>query len=81
MKIMHTELIEDFGLLDRGLVKKELLAETGIYAVADEPTRNHLTIEYDPAILDETQLLYIMCRHGLYPHPMTPRPDAPRADG
>jgi len=82
MKILHTELREDFGLLDRNLIAKELLAEAGIYSVACEPARNCLSIQYDPAMLNNTQLLDIMCRHGLYPQPMTPRPDAPpRAHG
>ena len=82
LKILHTELREDFGLLDRSLIKKELLAETGIQAVVDEPVRNGLSIQYDPTVLDDTQLLDIMCRHGLYPQLATPRPDAPpRADG
>jgi hypothetical protein len=82
MKILHAELREDFGLLDRPLIAKALLAEAGIHAVACEPVRNCLSIEYDPAMLNNTQLLDIMCRHGLYPQPMTPRADAPpRAHG
>lgn len=67
MKILHTELREDFGLLDQRLITVGLLAERGIHAVACEPPPHSLRIEYDPAVLDNTHLLDIVCRYGLFP--------------
>jgi hypothetical protein len=82
MNIIRTVLREDFGLLDRGLVKGGLLGETGVRGVTDGPGEHCLSIEYDPAILDETKLLWVMCRHGLCPDDGPLRMDAvPRGDG
>jgi hypothetical protein len=82
LKILHTKLREDFGLLDRRLIRTELLAETGIHSVSYEPARNCLSIEYDPDLVNDAQLLDIICRHGVYPDPGGPRSDgAPRTDG
>ena len=67
VKTIHTVLREDFGPLDRNLVRKELLAEKGIGQVAYEHARNRLTIEYDPAIVTSQRLLDIMCRYGVFP--------------
>jgi hypothetical protein len=80
MKIIRTMLREDFGLLDRGLVRRDLLAEKGVCSVSDGPGEHCLSIEYDPAILDDKRLLDVMCRHGVYPTAI--RADAqPRGDG
>ncbi len=76
MKIVHTTLREDFGLLDPRLVRTELLAENGIHSVAFEPTKHGLSIEYDPTVLNERDLLDIFCRHGVYPEAVPPRVDA-----
>ena len=82
VKTVHTILREDFGQLDRDLIRTELLDETGIRDVTYEPARNRLSIEYDPAILNDARLLDIMCRCGVYPEPAGPVTDAPpRADG
>ena len=75
MKVVHTTLREDFGLLDPRLVRSELLSETGISSVSFEPAHG-LCIEYDPAILSERDLLDIFCRHGVYPEAVPPRADA-----
>jgi hypothetical protein len=76
MKILHTELREDFGLLDQRLITVGLLAERGILSVACEPRPHCLSIEYDPAVLDNAHLLTIMCRYGLFPKSASSRPDA-----
>jgi hypothetical protein len=82
MSIVRTVLREDFGLLDRGLVKGGLLGEAGVCGVTDGPGEHCLSIEYDPATLDETKLLWVMCRHGLCPDANQPRIDAvPPGDG
>lgn len=82
LKIIRTTLREDFGLLDRGLVTRELLAEKGVRGVSDGPGKHCLSIEYDPAVLDGRKLLDVLCRHGVYPAAPEPRRDAqPRGDG
>lgn len=80
MKTIHTVLREDFGRLDRNLVRSELLSETGVLAVLFESTRNGLSIEYDPAVIDSTRLVEIMCRYGVYPESLPPKPYG-QADG
>jgi hypothetical protein len=75
MTTVHTMLREDFGRLDRTQVGAELLAERGIKDVLYETQRNRLSIEYDPAIVDGTKLIDIMCRHGVYPEPIAPHLD------
>lgn len=82
MKILHAELREDFGPLDQRLITVGLLAERGIQSVACEPRPHCLSIEYDPAVLDDAHLLTIMWRYGLLPRSAPSRPDAqPPADG
>jgi hypothetical protein len=81
MKTIHTILREDFGRLDRNLVRSELLSERGVKGVAFESVRNGLTIEYDPAIIDDSKLLAIMCRYGVFPEAAAPRPNGQLADG
>jgi GNAT superfamily N-acetyltransferase len=65
MKTLEAQLLEDFGAVDRGLVRRGLLAERGISAVLDGPGDHSLTIEYDPAALGGEKLLDILCRYGL----------------
>jgi hypothetical protein len=82
MEIIRTVPRDDFGLLDRRLIKGGLLAETGVCGVTDGPGEHCLSIEYDSAILDETKLMLVMCRHGLCPDPGLPRNDRlPLDDG
>jgi hypothetical protein len=82
VKTIHTILREDFGQLDRHLVRTELLAEAGVHGVDYEPARNGLRIEYDPAVLTASKLADLMCRHGVYPDPTGSSADAPkRSDG
>jgi hypothetical protein len=82
VKTIHTILREDFGYLDTNLIKTELLAESGIDDVTYDPTRKRLSLEYDPALLDDQRLLDIMCRCGLYPEPAEQGTDEqPHGDG
>jgi hypothetical protein len=73
MKTIHTVLREDFGRLDRNLVRSELLSQNGVTGVSFESARNGLSIEYDPTIIDSSTLVEIMCRYGVYPEPISPR--------
>jgi hypothetical protein len=81
MKTIHTILREDFGRLDRNLVRSELLSERGVKDVSFESLRNGITIEYDPAIVDDSKLLEIMCRYGVFPEAVSPRHDGKLAAG
>ncbi len=81
MKTIHTILREDFGRLDRNLVRSELLSEHGVKDVSFESIRNGLSIEYDPAIIDDSKLVEIMCRYGVFPEPVSYRPHGELADG
>lgn len=81
MNIIHAILREDFGRLDRNLVRSELLSERGVSNVYFESTRNGLSIEYDPAVIGDSKLLEIMCRYGVFPEPILLRPDDQLADG
>jgi GNAT superfamily N-acetyltransferase len=65
MKTIHTVLREDFGHLDRGLVRRSLLAEPGVRDVSFDESRNGLVIEYDPVLIDDHCLSLMMCRHGV----------------
>src|SRR4029079_13760516 len=81
MKTIHTILREDFGWLDRTLVRSELLSEKGVHGVTFERSRNGLLIEYDPSIINDTKLIEIMCRYGVYPEPISPRMNGQLGDG
>ena len=82
MKIVETTLLEDFGPLDREFVRAQLLTEPGVRDVGYGTMRYRLSIEYDPIVLDDSRLLEIMCRHGVYPIPSESKADAePRGDG
>jgi hypothetical protein len=67
MKTIHTVLRQDFGELDAAVIRTELLATEGVHAVALEPERAGLAIEYDPAILTPKRLVDLMCRCGVFP--------------
>jgi hypothetical protein len=81
MKTIHTILREDFGRLDRNLVRSELLSERGVKDVSFEKVRNGLCIEYDPAVVDDSKLLEIMCRYGVFPEAASPCLNGQLADG
>jgi hypothetical protein len=66
MKSVHTILREDFGRLDKRSVRRELLKEPGIRSVSFEG-HSGVNVEYDPKMLDEEHLTYVLCRCGLYP--------------
>ena len=68
MKTLEAQLVEDFGTVERGFVRRGLLAERGISAVFDGPGDHSLTIEYDPAALAGEKLFDILCRYGLSSH-------------
>jgi len=75
MRTLEAQLLEDFGAVDRGLVRRGLLAERGISAVFDGPGDHSLTIEYDPAALAGEKLFEVLCRYGLCSHVVEPPAD------
>jgi GNAT superfamily N-acetyltransferase len=77
VKTLEAQLLEDFGPVDRNLVRRGLLAERGIAAVFDGPGDHSLTIEYDPAALGGGKLVEILCRYGLSSHVVEPPADVP----
>ena len=66
MKAIHAIVLEDFGKVDRSLIRMRLLAENGIHQVDCDTTPNGLRIEYDPAQLPADKLNELMCRCGVY---------------
>ena len=81
MKTIHTILRQDAGRLTQNLVRSELLSQRGVAAVSFEPSRNSISIEYDPAIVDDSTLMLIMRLYGVCPEPALPRPGGHRDDG
>jgi GNAT superfamily N-acetyltransferase len=77
MQTLEAQLLEDFGAVDRGLVRRGLLAERGISAVFDGPGDHSLTIEYDPAELAGRKLSEVLCRYGLCSYVVEPPGDVP----
>lgn len=75
MKTVEATLLEDFGPVDRNLVRRGLLAEQGITAVLDGPGDHSFTIEYDPDALAGAKLLEIFCRNGVCPAVVAPPAD------
>lgn len=65
MKTIRTILRNDLGLLDRNLVRSELLSERGVKNVSFESVRSWLSVEYDPSIVDDSKLMEIMDRYGV----------------
>lgn len=77
MKIVSVTLRENLASVDCESLTQELTAEPGISGVFFERDRNHrLTIEYDPAVLNESALLDSIYRHGIYPEPTPQRATA-----
>jgi len=72
VKIIHTVLRADFGLLDRNLVRSELLREPGVEKVSFEKVA--LTIKYDPTKVDDSTLIGILHRYGAFTGPASPPP-------
>jgi uncharacterized protein (DUF2267 family) len=77
VKIVHTILREDFGVLDANVIRKEILSMTGVHNVTLESARNGLAIEYDPAVLTPPRLLELMCHCGVCPAPQGSSADLP----
>lgn len=75
MKTLEATLLEDFGPVNRNLIRQGLLAEKGINAVFDGPGDHSVTIEYDPAELAGEKLLEILCRNGVCPEVVSPPTD------
>jgi len=75
MKTLEAQLLEDFGAVDRGLVRRGLRAERGISGVFDGPGDHSLTIEYDPATLAGQTLSDVLCRYGLCSEVVAPPAD------
>jgi GNAT superfamily N-acetyltransferase len=65
VRTIETTLLEDFGKLDRDLIRRGLLAERGITNVFDGPGAHSLSVEYDPAIIAGEKLSLTLCRHGV----------------
>lgn len=81
MKTFHTMLGRDPGRLTQNLVRSELLSQRGVTAVSFEPDRTGLSIEYDPAIVNDSTLTMIIRRYGLGPEPASLQPGVQRGDG
>jgi hypothetical protein len=70
MKTVAIALREDLNDVDRSWLKQQLVAHPGISDVYFHREHSHqLTVEYDPAALNETALLDCIYRQGLYPEP------------
>jgi hypothetical protein len=74
MKAIHTILRADPGHLTQNLVRSELLSQRGVATVSFDPNCNRVSIEYDPAIVDDSTLMLIMRLYGVCPEP----PSSPR---
>ena len=81
MKIIHIMLGRNPGHLTQNLVRSELLSQRGVTTVSFEPKSNCLSIEYDPAIVNDSTLMMIMRHYGLGPEPASLQPGVRRADG
>ena len=74
MRTIEATLLEDFGSVDRGFIRRGLLAERGISGVLDGPGDHSVTIEYDPAVIAGEKLLEILCRYSLCSEVVAPPP-------
>jgi hypothetical protein len=72
MKTIHTILRTDPGRLTQNLVRSELLSQRGVTSVSFDPNCNRVSIEYDPAIVDDATLMLIMRLYGVCPEPASP---------
>jgi len=75
VRAIETTLLEDYGTVDRQLIRRNLLTEPGITGVFYGPGDHSLRIEYDPAIVAGEKLLEILCRHGVSDEVVPPPPD------
>jgi len=75
VRTIEATLLEDFGSVDRSLIRRGLLAERGIIGVLDGPGDHSVTIEYDPAIIAGEKLLEVLCRYSLCSEIVAPPPD------
>ena len=75
MRTIEATLLEDFGSLDRSLIRRGLLSERGISEVLDGPGDHSLTIEYDPTIIVGEKLLEVLCRYSLCSEVVAPPPE------
>jgi GNAT superfamily N-acetyltransferase len=75
MKTLEAQVLEDYGAVDRDVVRRRLLAERGITGVFEGPGDHSLTIEYDPAAVAGEKLFEILCHHGLCSHVVAPPAD------
>ena len=69
MKTLHTILRADAGRLTQNFVRSELLSQRGVRSVSFDPNCDRFSIEYDPAIIDESALLLIMRLYSVCPEP------------
>jgi RimJ/RimL family protein N-acetyltransferase len=77
LKTIETTLLEDFGSVDRGPIRRGLLAQRGIVSVLDGPGDHSMTIEYDPTIIAGEKLFEVLCRHSLCSEVVAPPADLP----
>jgi hypothetical protein len=67
VKTIHTILRADAGRLAQNLVRSELLSHRGVMTVSFEASGDRISIEYDPAVVDDSTLMLIMRRYGVCP--------------
>lgn len=65
LRTIEATLLQDYGSLDRGPIRRGLLAQPGIVSVLDGPGDHSMTIEYDPAVIAGEKLLEVLCRFSL----------------
>lgn len=77
LKTIEATLLEDFGSVDRGPIRRGLLAQRGILGVLDGPGDHCMTIEYDPTLIAGEKLLEVLCHFSLCSEVVAPPPDLP----
>ena len=80
MKTIHTTLRADAGRLTQNLVRSELLSHRGVTNVSFEPGGDRISIEYDPAVVDDSTLMLIMRRYGVCPEQASSQSKVERED-
>ena len=75
MRTIEATLLEDFGTVNRGVIRRGLLAERGISAVFDGPGDHSLTIEYDPEVIAGEKLFEVLCHYSLCSEVVAPPAD------
>jgi hypothetical protein len=81
MKTIHTVLRQDPDHLTQNLVRSELLSQRGVSKVSFDPNCNRISVEYDPAIIDDFTLMLVMRLYGVCPAPTSQGPGAQHGDG